>query len=349
VEVLSQNNMKNKRHFIKDIASTLNVSITTVSFVLNGKAKEKRISDKVAKKILDYVKEINYKPNLLAQSLRTGKSKVIVFMVEDISDHIYSKVARIIEDLAYVKGYRVLFCSNENDDERSLELISLFRSRQVDGFILVPSVGIKNKVASLVSENVAVVLFDRFFPGLETNYVIIDNEDITYSAIKHLISNDFKNIAFITIDVNQTQMMDRLKGYKTAIKEHGLSENILKISYHEKVSVKGKEIIKEFLTSNTQLDAVFFATNFLAKSGLEVIKENFPLLINKIGIISFDDNDYYKIYTPTISSISQPLNDMAQEVMNTMLALLKNKGKNNPAKKTVLKAKLHIRESSMVK
>ena len=107
--------MKPKRPSIKDIASKLNVSVTTVSFVLNGKAKEMRISDEVTQKILDYIEEVKYTPNSLAQSLRTGKSNIIVFMVEDISNPFFARLARIIEVIADQKGYKVIFCSNENN------------------------------------------------------------------------------------------------------------------------------------------------------------------------------------------------------------------------------------------
>ena len=103
--------MKNKKISIKDIASELGVSVTTVSFVLNNKAEEKRISKEVTKKVLAYVEKVNYKPNSLAQSLRTGQSKILVFMVEDISNLFFAQLARLIEDLAYKKGYKVLFCS----------------------------------------------------------------------------------------------------------------------------------------------------------------------------------------------------------------------------------------------
>ena len=101
--------MKNKKISIKDIASELGVSVTTVSFVLNNKAEEKRISKEVTKKVLSYVEKVNYKPNSLAQSLRTGKSKVLVCMLEDISNDFFAKLARHIEDIAYKKVTKSYF------------------------------------------------------------------------------------------------------------------------------------------------------------------------------------------------------------------------------------------------
>jgi LacI family transcriptional regulator len=340
--------MKKKRPSIKDIATKLNVSVTTVSFVINGKAKEKRISDELIKRVQEYIKEINYKPNQLAQSLRTGKSKIIVFMVEDISNYFFAKLARIIEDIAYEKGYKVLFCSNDNKDEKSVELINLFKDKQVDGFIIIPSSGIRSTIKDLIEENIPVVLFDRYFTDLETNYVIIDNEDAAFKATEHLIKNGFKNIAFITTDVEQTQMLARLNGYINGVTNHDLKENLLKIPYNRKSSAR-KSIIKDFLESNPDLDSIFFATNYLTQDGLSVIKENFPDSINELGLITFDDNTLYEICTPSISAVAQPLNEIGQNLMDLMLKLLQDPQGKLPINKIVLKAQLQTRMSTLAK
>tara|TARA_R110002050_G_scaffold261165_5_gene401149 strand:- start:552 stop:1592 length:1041 start_codon:yes stop_codon:yes gene_type:complete len=340
--------MKKKRHSIKDIAKNMEVSVTTVSFVLNGKAEEKKISKAVTKKILDYVKKIKYKPNQTAQSLRTGKSKIIVFMVEDISNYFFAKLARIMEDIAYKKGYKVLFCSNENNDEKSIDLIDLFKDRQIDGYIIIPSEGIKSKIEELIDERLPVILFDRYFPELDTNYVVVDNKEASYNATKHLIDNNFQHIGFVTTDVQQTQMMDRLNGYKEAINEAGLEENIIKTSLQDVNITNGGEEnnIKKFLEKTPQLDALYFATNYLALRGLKVLNEDFPDYINKLGIITFDDLDFFEIYRPTISAVSQPFSEIAQTLMNLMLSLLKNDIKASSITQIKLKTNLVIRNSS---
>lgn len=341
--------MKKKPVSIRNIADELKISVTTVSFVLNGKAKEKHISKELTKKVLDYAKLINYRPNQIAQSLRTGKSKILVFMVEDISNNFFSKLARIFEDIAYDKGYKVIFCSNENDDEKSNELIDLFKFRQVDGFVIVPSPGIKDTIESLIKDNIPVILLDRFFDGLNCNSVVIDNEKASFDATQHLIDNQFKNIGFITIAPNQTQMQGRLSGYLKAINQNGIKPHTLEIPYNEVYKGKGKEHIKKFFDAETNLDAVFFATNYLTQTGLEIFKENNPSLINDLGIISFDDNDMYKIYSPTITSVSQPLNEISTKLMEIMLPLLKKKDVTETTHKIMVSAELVIRESSLNK
>lgn len=338
--------MKPKRPSIKDIAAKLNVSITTVSFVLNGKAREMRISEEVTKKILDYAKEINYTPNSLAQSLRTGKTNILVFMVEDISNPFFAKLARIIEEIAYHKGYKVIFCSNENDDRRTRELIQVFKDRKVDGYILIPSAGIEKQVKALAEDEIPLILFDRYFKGVKTNYVIIDNEHATHQATQHLIGNGYQNIGYVTIPTQQVQMQDRLSGYQKAIEEAGLKPYILELPYVEEEV--GEGLMKKFFESHPELDAVFFATNYLAKRGLLVIKENFPDKVHQWGLLTFDDNEFFKIHTPSITAIAQPLEEIGKTLIQMMLQLLK-KGSKKTIKQVVLPSKLIVRESSLAK
>lgn len=340
--------MKRKAISIKNIADELKISVTTVSFVLNGKAKEKHISEETTKKVLDYAKLMNYKPNQIAQSLRTGKSNILVFMVEDISNSIFSKPARIFEDLAYEKGYKVIFCSNENDDKKSKELIELFNFRQVDGFIIVPSPGIREVIENLISENVPVVLLDRFFEDLICNSVTVNNAKASFEATFHLIENQFQNIGFITTDSDQTQMKDRLSGYNNAITANNLKSRVLQISYNEIVKGKGNHYIIDFLNKNRDLDAVFFATNYLAHLGLEVFKQYDLTLLNKLGIITFDDNDMFIIYPTSISCVAQPLHAISVKLMELLLAILDTK-KPYITQKIILEAELFIRESSLKK
>jgi LacI family transcriptional regulator len=221
-----------KKLSIVDIASQLNVSKTTISFILNGRAQEKRISEDLVERVLKHVNEVGYKPNSLAKSLRTGKSNTIGLMVEDISNPFFATIARLIEDRAYKNGYKILYCSTDNDTHKTKELIAMFRDRHVDGYIIAPPEGIEEEISSLVKDGMPVVLFDRHLPGINTDYVEIDNLFSTYNATRHLIDQGYKDIAFITFSNQQTQMMSRLQGYKDAVKRAGLKEHIKERVYY---------------------------------------------------------------------------------------------------------------------
>src|SRR5690554_5547772 len=107
-----------KRLSIKAIAKDLSISPTTVSFILNDKALDKRISQTLIDKVKDHIKKIGYHPNQLAKNLRTGRSNMIVFMVEDISNPFFASIAKSIEQSAYKEGYTVIYCSTDNDPKK---------------------------------------------------------------------------------------------------------------------------------------------------------------------------------------------------------------------------------------
>mgnify|MGYP000403197892 CR=1 FL=1 len=138
-----------KKILIHDIAKHLDVSIATVSLVLNGKAKEKRISDALAERVLKYVAEVGYKPNQLAKSLRTGKTHVIGLMVEDIANAFFAKIAALIEKKALARGYRIIYCSTNNDVAQTRDLLAMFQERHVDGYALAVPPGVEAEVRAL--------------------------------------------------------------------------------------------------------------------------------------------------------------------------------------------------------
>ncbi|MGN5954672.1 LacI family DNA-binding transcriptional regulator [Sphingobacterium lactis] len=331
-----------KRILISDIAKNLGVSVTTVSFILNGKAKEKRISEGLTKRVLDYVKKVGYKPNQLAQSLRTGQSKILGLIVEDISNPFFSNVAKFIERIAYDNGYHIIYCSMDNDVTKAKELIQLFYDRQVDGYIITPPEGLDDTVENLLKNNIPVVLFDRYIPSLETNYVVLDNFNGAFNATKHLLENpNNKRVGFVSLFSNQTQMRDRLDGYMKAIDDFEQQAFIKKIKIDEDED-SSIEQLHDFIDSNN-LDAVLFATNYLAIKGLMSVKQYNMELPH---MVAFDDHTLFSLYEPGISVVTQDTAAIANELIHTLLNEIK--GKNKELQKIVIPSELQIRGSSRI-
>jgi LacI family transcriptional regulator len=337
--------MKKKISSIVDIARELNVSITTISFILNGKAREKRISNELVEKVLKYVEEVNYVPNQLAKSLRTGKTNIVGLIVEDISNVFFATVARLIEEYADKRGYKIFYCSSENDQNKTRQLLKVFRERQISGYIITPSEGIEEDIRSLLNDKCRVILFDRYLPGVTSNYVVVDNLGATSHAIEHLIEQGYQHIALVTLDSRQTQMQDRLKGYEQALKKHGRKPYIKKLPFHENTE-KTIDDIMSLLRSEKQIDAIFFATNYLAVSGLEAIKRLGLEVPSDIGIIAFDDHDLFRLYTPSITVVAQPIEEMSEKLINILLDQLEETGEVINYQQVVLPAKLVIRNST---
>jgi len=329
-----------KKILISDIAKDLGVSVTTVSFILNGKAKEKRISEGMTKRVLDHVKKVGYKPNELAKSLRTGKTKIIGLVIEDISNPFFANIARFIESKAYSRGYRIIYCSTDNNTDRTIELVQLFRDRHVDGYIITPSEGIRETIQSLLSSQLPVVLFDRYIPSLATNFVVTDNVKGAYDATAHLAQQGYKRIALVTLYSSQTQMRDRMNGYMRAIDTYKLQPYVKRVNIGDDEPAIIRDF-HEFLTDQ-QPDAIFFATNYLAIIGLKAIRQH---SVAMPAVVSYDDHTLFKLFSPTITAVSQPIEAIADELINILLNQLD--GKEKEPKQVVLPSELVIRESSL--
>lgn len=265
-------------------------------------------------------------------------------MVESISNPFFANIARQIEKKAYNNGYKIIYSSTDNDTGRTKELIQMFRDRHVDGYIISPPEGIEEDIASLVDAGIPVVFFDRYLKGLDIDSVIIDNFAATYNAVEYLIKLGHQNIGFITVDSLQTQMQDRMSGYQKALSDNGLVSHIKEISF-DSSSEDMIKIITAFFLQKADVDAVLFATNYIGINGLKAIR-NMGLKINDhISVIAFDDHDLFELHDPSITAVSQPIEEIADVIINVLLNKLNQSSKLKKEQTIVLPTQLVTRDS----
>jgi len=333
-----------KQLSIKDIAKKANVSITTVSFILNGKAEKMRISQDMITKVQAIIKELGFRPNQVARSLRTGNSKTIGLIVEDISNPFFASIARLIEDKAYTHGYKIIYSSTENDIEKARGLFRMFKSRQVDGYIIAPMLGMEEDIKELIRDGIPTVLFDRNLPGLDVNCVLVDNTGGTYTATEYLINKGKKQIAFVTVDVEVDQIKDRYKGYEQALRAHDLKPDaeLCKLIPFSNSAKETTDELVTFFTGNPQIDGVLFSTNYLAVRGLFCFRQMDKKIDADFGVIAYDDHDIFELHSPSISAVGQPIEAIADHVIDLILkelAALNSFVKEREVKNVILSAK----------
>lgn len=316
--------LKKKSLSIIDIARQLNISPTTVSFILNGKAKERRISDELSEKVLKFIEEVGYKPNVLARSFRTGKTHTIGLIVENISNPFFANLALYIEEKAYKNGYKILYCSTENDPAKARDLMAMFKDQRIDGYIITPTEGIREDIDALAETGAPVLLFDRTFEGSKHDYVGLNNFESAYKATEHLLQQGYREIGFVTINSLQSQMLQRLLGYEKAIDKYKCRHYVKEIAYSLEPK-NMKEHIIEFLKRKSKLDALVFGTNYLGVCGLKAIKQLGYSIPDDIAVISFDDHVLFELYSPGISAIAQPIEAMSEQLINILLEKLLQK------------------------
>lgn len=327
---------------IKDIAIKAGVSTTTVSFVLNGKAREKRISEELEKNIIAIADKLHYRPNPLARGLRTGQTETIALVVENISNPFFATLARYIEDEAEMLGYTVMFSSTENIEEKALKLIRGLKHRQMDGFLITPTLGLKDEILKLKREGREVILIDRYIPEIDVPSITVDNIKGAALATQYLLDKGFKRIAFVTTLGEQLQMQERREGYATTLKKAGVQENdalVLEIpfDYTKEAAMKMIAAFRE----KQRPEAIFFATNYLGVYGLESWRDdpNPPS-----GMVCFDDTDLFRLGKPSITVVAQPIELIAREAVSKLVSSIR-KEKNEEVIHLRIPPKLIVRET----
>jgi LacI family transcriptional regulator len=312
---------------------------------MNGKSKEKRISAKMTKKVLDLARQMNYKPNYLAKSLRTGKSHTIALIIADISNPFFAKFARHIEIEASKYDYKVIFANSDEKEDRFSAELEVLKTRQVDGFILIPPIGSEQDLINLQNEKVPFVVVDRLFKKVNTHTVIIDNYQAAYEATTRLIQNDRRKIAIINVNNQLFTMKQRVKGYRDALVQHGIKVNPalikqLKFSHDKKLIMKAiQEVVKE------GTDGILFTTSKLAILGLECFVELGIQIPQDLSVISFDDMDAYKVAFTPISAIVQPIEEMSMEAVRILMKMMEGSYDRDEYENVMLGVNFIYRES----
>lgn len=333
-----------KKVLIKDIAKKAGVSTALVSYVLNGKEKDARISPKTAKRIREIAKELDYRPNIVAQSLRSGKSYLITIIVADISNPFFGQLIRLLEIEANKFGYNVIVGSSDEDSTKSFKILKSLVQRQTDGVILVPTEGSEEQLNYLNDLNIPFVLIDRFFEKVKSDYVIIDNFKSTYLPIKSLIGSGKKNIAYVRYDNQMKNTVERFNGYKKAIEESGLKLNeklICELSYRDTERVF-KEKFTKFLKKNPEIDSIMFSTNTLSLRGLVTLKSLHIKIPDQISVFCFDQNESYELFYYPINYVHQPLDKIAGKAMKILMQRIE--GDVQPPVKQIVEPKIIFKE-----
>ena len=319
-----------KKTTLSDIAKELGVSTGLVSMVINGKAKENRISEQLTKNVMDKASEMNYRPNQFARGLKTGYSYTIGLIVADISNPFFAKMSRAVEDYASQHGFNVMFCSSDENPDKMDVLVNMLIDRQVDGMIIAPTVHSEKQILDLKKNDIPFVLIDRYFPKIKSHRVVVRNKEGAYNAISHLIKRGAKHIGYIDISSKTSNMKQRFEGYKEALKDSGISFKS-KLYKEIEYSLFQEDIQKQIhhlICDNANIDAIFFPSNILGIQGVQVLKKLKKEIPNDIAIACFDDPEHFSLTEPGISAIAQPIQELSRKAVDLLVEDIK-KGRTN--------------------
>lgn len=326
-----------KRTSIKDIAKKLEVSNATVSLVLSGKEKDGRVSKEVAEKIIETAKMMNYQPNNIARSLRMGCSQTIGLIVADISNSFFSTLAFYIQEEAEKYGYTVIITNTNESVDKIGTMINMFRNRQVDGFLIVPTEYSEEYIQKLVEDNVPLVLLDRYFPSIQCSYVVIDNYRASLEATRLLIEQKCKKIALFTYKNLLPHILERKSGYMDALAYAGLADNAcVKEIRYSNIDTDINQAIDELFENGCKVDGILFATNSISMHGVRSIMHKNFTIPHDVKIVCFDKNEAFDFLPTPIPYVLQPIADIGKKAVEILIAQM-NVKKNEPKAIQILK------------
>lgn len=336
--------MKTSNITLKNIADRLNVSVSTVSRVLNGKSDRYRISKETQELILNAAKELDYSPNQLARGLRLKRTNTIGYIIPDISNPFFAGIAKSVEKSARKLGYSIILCDSEENTEIEENLLQLMLDRKVDGLIISP-VGLEvSHLINIQQRKFPIVLLDRYFPELNIPFVTSDNYQGSLEALSMLIENGHTRIACIQGLKNTSPNNDRVKGYIDAHKKYGISIDknlIVGDSFGEE---NGYIETKLLLKQNNIPTAIFAVSNLISLGAIRAIAEEGLKIPDDISMISFDDQPYSGFLSTPMTTVSQQSTQIGQIAIKLLIDQIESNRQLDP-KGIFLPTKLIVRDS----
>ena len=329
---------------LKNIASDVGLSVTTVSRVLNGKSANYRISKKSEDLILKRAKTLNYSPNQIARGLRLSRTYSIAYIIPDISNPFFSSIAKSIEKTARKFGYSILLCDSEENTEIEIKIIKMMMDRKVDGLIFSP-VGVKvSHLEDISKKKIPMVLLDRYFPNLHVTSVTSDNYHGAFEAVSLVIENGHRRIACIQGLRNTSPNTDRLKGYLDAHSKHNIPVDERLIVGNSFGEQNGYYETKQLLKMENMPSAIFAVSNLISLGSLRALAEYGLNVPDEMSMISFDDQPYSSLLSTPMTTVAQESSQIGQIATKLLLDQI-NSTKKLKSQEILIPTHLIVRDS----
>lgn len=320
---------------IKDIARHAEVSISTVSRVMNDNYP---VSDEARRRVEEAMEALRYRPNAIARSLRSSRSNMIALVVPDLSNRFFMEAAKGLELETGKAGYNLVIASSGGKAEKENALIDSLVERRVDGLVVAPSDQKGERIRACMEMHIPVVLIDRGIEGLETSQVLWNNFSGAYDLTKILIDHGHTAIGIVNVSLNNVNGAGRLSGFHQAMQDAGLPR---RKEYESKSNFCVEEahaFVKKVLQLPAPPTALFCANNIMVEGALRALQELHLRLYEDISIVAFGNLECNKYLYPRITAADQDSIEMGRRA-GLILDDLLCSGKTELTK-VVLNAKL---------
>ena len=306
-----------------DVAACAGVSPTTVSRVLNNRG---YLSQRTREKVYDAMRELGYRPNAIARSLKGQRSRIVGLVFPTVANPFYAEMVYRIESFLADAGYRVILCNSDDHPDLEEQYFEMLLSNQVDGIIT----GAHSQVvANLPHVQAPLVTVDR--PGTQKYPNIrADNYAGARMAVEHLVATGARNILHITSTVSEQNL--RLAGYRDAVTAAGMTPQVLELGFRTPLPRK-RELIERYLKESTageRVDAVFASNDTYAAMALNWARTRNLCVPQDFQVVGFDGTETVRALIPELATVVQPIEQIAARAVQRLLQTIESGRQGRP-------------------
>ncbi|MFF3101455.1 catabolite control protein A [Viridibacillus arvi] len=301
---------------IYDVAREANVSMATVSRVVNGNP---NVKPSTRKKVLDVIERLEYRPNAVARGLASKKTTTVGVIIPDISNIFYAELARGIEDIATMYRYNIILSNSDQREDKEVQLLDNMYGKQVDGIVLMSEQVTEELLDKMGHSPVPIVLAGSIDQTQEIPSVNIDYLQAAYEAVNRLIDNGHKRIAFVSGPFTSTINREyKFAGYKRALEEAGIELDDNLVIANEDSYDSGIEDWAELSKLENPPTAFFAGSDELAIGIIHGAQDAGKKVPDDIEVISFENSKLARMVRPQLTSVVLPLYDIGAVSMRLL-------------------------------
>lgn len=301
---------------IKEIARQAGVSTTTVSHVLNN---SRPVHPDTVARVMRIVNELNYKPNILARSLRRRTTNTIGLLVSDVENPFFTEVAKAVEAAAYQRGYNMIFCNTDENLEKEILYVDVLFAKQVDGLIISPVPGDHSYLNHYLQQNARMVFVNRYIEGFPCPSVVCDDEEATFTLVCQLLNSGHKKLGIILGLDPATTTLRRLEGVKRAMASVGQTLDDVWQCHGNARREGGYQAAREVIKMQEPPSAIIAFNSVMLDGFLLGLLDLAPHIIPKIEITGFGYSLVARACHPSKRYISQPSYQVGVTATNLLL------------------------------
>ncbi|MBW8828417.1 MAG: LacI family DNA-binding transcriptional regulator [Burkholderiales bacterium] len=331
--------IENNSITLEEVARLAGVSTSTVSRYLSG---THVVSEEKVAAIEGSIKRLNYRPNLVARGLATGRTMTVGVLTQEVSNSFFNEAVRGVEDVLASHNYEAIFVSGHwNKVEEERRLMSLV-GRRVDGVILLLA-DLDDTLMDRHAQGVPMVFLGRQSASTRVHSLGFDHYTGACEAVRHLIELGHRKIAFIAGAQDRLDAVERWRGYHDTLVAAGLPFDERLVANGGYVETGGVTAMNTLLDRGLPFTAVFAANDDSAYGAMLAMYRRGMSVPDDMSIVGYDDLPHSSFSLPPLTSVRQPLRDLGREAASAVVALIEG---HKPPRATVAKLELIVREST---